>query len=134
MQYMGDVESRDSAEKLIKKLNQRTSFVKLAGLFIPPIHTQLGFNNLAKSDAKNYTNYLIELEKFHERKRIHFYPKIFTTNSIDINDWKDLSLKFFNEQRKISVVRLILPLITAILILNIWSIINFRKLLKINTP
>lgn len=100
MQQMGDDEAREAVQAMQNKLIKRSRLSKLIGYVIPSVHTQLTMNSLAKSDLNNYRLYIDALTRFHEDKRLYFYPKIFDNVPIADEDWSSFRLSIFNDTRK----------------------------------
>ncbi|MEP6931052.1 MAG: DUF3526 domain-containing protein, partial [Flavobacterium sp.] len=77
MQQAGDDDSAVQSKELQVKLEQRNKASAFIALFIPTLHTQIQLNEIAKSDLGNQLLFLNETKHFHEKLRLHFYPKIF---------------------------------------------------------
>lgn len=102
MQQMGDDEAAAATEAMKAKLQQRNNFSHTVGYFFPSIHTQLSLNSLSLSDLTNYLNFLNQLEAFHETKRLYFYPKIFENSPIEEENWEDIDLEHFRDNRTVN--------------------------------
>jgi len=127
MQQMGDDEAEGARLATNEKLHQRNQFTNLIGIFVPSIHTQLVMNTLCKTDMVNYLNYLDALERFHEGKRLYFYPKIFDNMPIDSENWGDFKLEHFHDQRVVDWLSL-LPMLICFCILLVLARLNFNHL------
>ena len=107
------------------KLAKRDRLSRVAGYFFPSIHTQLTMNTIGKSDLGNYLNYINGLEKFHEKTRLYFYPKIFDEIAVDTENWEGFHLEYFHDNRPANGLALIPPIIIIILIMltanKIWN-------------
>ena len=121
MQHMGDIEAADAVNVTYEKLNKRDRFIKLIGLVVPSIHTQLGLNAMSRSDMTNYLKYIRALEKFHEGKRLNFYPMIFQNKPISEENWDQYQLEYYKDDRNLNWMYLFLPLMIWIVILLIFS-------------
>ena len=102
MQQMGDDEAAEATKAMKAKLQQRNNFCQTVGYFFPSMHAQLSFNRLSQSDLTNYLNFLNQLEVFHEAKRLYFYPKIFDNAPITEENWQDLELEYFQDNRTVN--------------------------------
>ena len=111
MQQMGDDESAIASGKLQQKLRQRETLSGTLGMLFPSIHTSLTMNDLSKSGLKNQLNFGDELVKFHERKRLYFYPKIFSESPVLSENWKTFTLEYYSEKIEVDWVKLLLPII-----------------------
>lgn len=128
MQHMGDLEAKDDAETLLKKLEDRIHFTQSVGLFLPSIHVQLALNSLTKSDLNNYVNFLKAVEKFHAENRLYYYPKIFESEQVEKENVQARAFTFFEQKTKINSLRILLPLLIAIGLIAVVSGVNFRKI------
>lgn len=127
MQQMGDDEAAADAQAFKEKLQQRNTFSSIAGLFFPTIHTQLSLNALSLSDMDNYLHFIEELEDFHEQKRLHFYPKIFTDAAVSGEDWGAFGLDYFKEKANVHWLRMLLPLLIISGLCLILAKTKFRR-------
>ena len=98
MQQMGDDDAAAVSKEFQEKLLQRNQFAANIGLFVPSIHTQLNLNSIGKSDLGNHLSFLKSLEHFHEKKRLYYYPKIFKDVSVQEENWKNITLAYFDEK------------------------------------
>lgn len=127
MQQMGDDEAATDAQAFKEKLQQRNTFSSIAGLFFPTIHTQLSLNALSLSDMDNYLHFIEKLEGFHEQKRLHFYPKIFTDAAVSGEDWGAFGLDYFKEKANVHWLRTLLPLLIISGLCLILAKTKFRR-------
>jgi ABC-2 type transport system permease protein len=111
MQQMGDDESASASNQLQQKLRQREAFSGTLGTLFPSIHTSLTMNDLSKSGLKNQLNFQEELVKFHEKKRLYFYPKIFSESPVLSENWKAFPLEYYTEKLEIDWAKILLPLL-----------------------
>ena len=98
MQQMGDDDAAAVSKEFQEKLLQRNQFAANIGLFVPSIHTQLNLNSIGKSDLGNHLSFLKSLEHFHEKKRLYYYPKIFKDVSVQEENWKNITLAYFDDK------------------------------------
>jgi len=127
MQQMGDDEAATNAQAFKEKLQKRNTISSIAGLFFPTIHTQLSLNALSLSDMDNYLHFIEKLEGFHEQKRLHFYPKIFTDAAVSGEDWGGFGLDYFKEKANVHWLRTLFPLLIISGLCLILAKMKFRK-------
>jgi len=127
MQQMGDDESAVQSKELEAKLEQRNRASEWIAQFIPTLHTQIQLNEIAKSDLRNQLLFLKETTKFHEKLRLHFYPKIFDNEPVDQQKWKAFKVETFKDNSEISFVKAFLPLLLFNLLLIGFGWRNFRR-------
>ncbi len=126
MQHMGDFEAQNDSKIMRQKIIERQQFSNDFGMFIPSIHTQLLFNDIALSGSENQMQFLDYTRKFHEDLRLHFYPKIFEQLNVNEHDWKQYKVDYYNQRLNINWFESLLPFLVAILILTICSILFIR--------
>ena len=119
-QQMADDESLVSSQQLKEKLQQRERLVQIIGWAIPSINTQLSFNQLSLTDIQNNLNFWGALEKFHEQKRLYFYPKIFAEMPVNQENWQQFKLVSFQDTVLISWLTTIFPML-LISLLCFWK-------------
>ncbi|MCR4029904.1 MULTISPECIES: DUF3526 domain-containing protein [Flavobacterium] len=127
MQQMGDDESALQSKELEAKLEQRNRAGELIAQFIPTLHTQIQLNEIAKSDLRNQLLFLKETTQFHEKLRLHFYPKIFENAPVDQQKWEDFKVETFKDATTISFGKAFLPLLLFILLLIGFGWRNFNR-------
>jgi ABC-2 type transport system permease protein len=127
MQQMGDDESAVQSKELEAKLEQRNRAGELIAQFIPTLHTQIQLNEIAKSDLRNQLLFLKETTQFHEKLRLHFYPKIFENAPVDQQKWGDFKVETFTDATTISFGKAFLPLLLFILLLIGFGWRNFNR-------
>jgi ABC-2 type transport system permease protein len=129
MQQMGDDEAANEAKSLKAKMTKREEFSQWTGLFLPTIQTQLSLNDLSLSGLKNQLHFFEAVEDFHEKKRLRFYPKIFSESPVLNENWKQFGLEYFKDKLNLNWLKMFLP----ILIISTLCLVlaNFR-LRKIN--
>ena len=121
MQQLGDDAAAASSKAMKAKLQQRNNFSQTIGYFFPSMHAQLSVNALSRSDLTNYLNFLNQLEAFHEAKRLYFYPKIFDDLPIEDENWADMKLEYYQDNRGVNWLEGLVPLIIWSLLLLIFA-------------
>lgn len=127
MQQSGDDDAADQVAKLKEKLRQRNKASNSIAQFIPTLHTQLQLNALGRSDLVNYLNFLDSTERFHERLRLHFYPKIFEEAQAKDEDWSKFRPEYFNQPVHPNHAALYFPLLVASIVLGASCAVNFGR-------
>lgn len=127
MQQMGDDEAEQEAREMKEKLGQREKASRTISWFIPSMHLQYQLNTLAQSGLGNHLEFLDSTKQFHENRRLHFYPKIFSDADVSKENWKDHKVMSFTENIRIAWARMLMPLIILTSLLAVVSWINFRK-------
>ncbi|MDN5626502.1 MAG: DUF3526 domain-containing protein, partial [Weeksellaceae bacterium] len=127
MQHMGDLEAAASSEQYIAKMQKRNQAAVVLGYFFPNIHTQLTENDLAQSGMENHLAFGSALKKFHEKKRLFFYPLIFSGKDADSVNWKLQIREVFRQPTKINSVALFLPYVFIIILFILLSQNTIRK-------
>lgn len=128
MQQMGDMEAAKSSQEYISKMQKRNQAATLLGYIFPNIHTQLTESDLAKTGMENNLAYGKALKKFHEKKRLFFYPPIFSGKDADAINWDKQTVEVFQQQPEISAAALFLPYFIIISLFILLSQNNLRKL------
>ena len=127
MQQMGDDDARQHSIEMKEKLSLRNKATNNIALFIPTLHTQLQLNALTQSGLDNHLKFLDSTEIFHERFRLHFYPKIFGEAPVKSEDWSKYGAEFFSESVKPDWLNMYLPLIIITAALALFSVFNFKR-------
>jgi ABC-2 type transport system permease protein len=127
MQQSGDDDAADQVAKLKEKLRQRNKASNSIAQFIPTLHAQLQLNALGRSDLVNYLGFLDSTERFHERLRLHFYPKIFGEAEAKDEDWSRFRPEYFSQPVHPNHAALYIPLVVATLVLGASCAVNFRR-------
>ncbi|MNK87522.1 ABC-2 family transporter protein [compost metagenome] len=128
MQHMGDLEASLSSKQYIEKMQKRNKLAEILGHFLPNVHTQLTEAQLAKTGMENQLHYGAALQKFHEEKRLSFYPLIFSGQNADAVNWDLQTATSFGENQNVDFSKIFLPYIILIILLIILSQYKFRKL------
>lgn len=128
MQHMGDLEAAISSKQYTEKMQKRNNAAEILGYFLPNIHTQLIESQLAETDMNNQLEYSSALQKFHEEKRLAFYPLIFSNKNADAVNWNLQTVQSFKGIENISFLKVFLPYAILICLMIILSQYKFRKL------
>jgi ABC-2 type transport system permease protein len=128
MQHMGDLESAKSSEHYTEKMQKRNQAATYLGYLLPNLHTQLVKSRLAKTDMQNHLHYASSLKKFHEKKRLFFYPFIFSGKTAESINWKEQIIQVFKFSDPIKWIQLVLPYLIFIALFIILSQNKYRKL------
>lgn len=128
MQHMGDLEASFSSQRYNEKMAKRNEAAKILGYFLPNIHTQLEGSRLAETGMENHLAFGDALRKFHEEKRLFFYPLIFSGKTPDAVNWNSQTVKTFHGAEPLDPAVLFFPYLLIIIILLILSQNKFRKL------
>lgn len=123
MQQMGDDQASVSKKALQAKLDRRAYFTDLAAKFFPTIQTQLGINELARTDLSSHLAFQQFVRKYHEDIRLHFYPAIFQNQPINTTNIKVVKLRTFHAPQHFDWSRLL-----SIFVLSaIFVFLGYRK-------
>ncbi|MBO9691474.1 DUF3526 domain-containing protein [Chryseobacterium sp.] len=128
MQHMGDLESSKSSEQYTEKMQKRNLAAGYLGYLLPNLHTQLVSSHLAKTDMSNHLQYVSSLKKFHEKKRLFFYPLIFSEKNAESVNWAQQITEVFRFSEHIRYVQIFLPYLIFIALFIILSQNKYRKL------
>lgn len=128
MQHMGDLEASQSSKQYTEKMQKRNKAATLLGYLLPNVHTQLTEAQLAETGMENQLYYGAALQKFHEEKRLSFYPLIFSGKNGDAVNWDLQTAESFRENQDIDFLTIFLPYLILIILLIILSQYKFRKL------
>ena len=127
MQQMGDEEAKDEAALLKTKLRTREAVSRRIAQFIPSLHAQLQLNGLSQAGLDNHLRFLDSTEVFHERLRLHFYPKIFDEAEARMEDWTRFVPEYFKGPVRPDWVGMFLPIVLLTLLLLLFSVFNVRR-------
>ena len=128
MQQMGDDEARMEARQMQAKLWQREKASQFIACFFPTLHAQHQFNALAQADLANHLRFLDHTTGFHEKLRLHFYPKVFEGAPVKDENWDAFGVAFFSEDRAVDWPSLLVPLTGMIGLFAAAGLLNLRKL------
>jgi ABC-2 type transport system permease protein len=127
MQQLGDDESALDAALMKEKLSERERSSSSIAAFIPTMHTQLQFNAIAGSGMTNNLRFLDSTTAFHERLRLHFYPKIFEEAAVANENWKKFTPHYFSTGGEMSWRKALLPLLIAIALVWLAGVVNMKR-------
>ncbi len=122
MQQMGDDESQPQQDELNKKIGQRSELSDRISSFIPNMHAQLAFNQLAGTSTIRHMSFLNKIKASHEELRLFFYPKIFEGENADTINWDEIKPQLHKGVIEKQVLKNLLPLLLASLVPLIISI------------
>ncbi|MGH1517908.1 DUF3526 domain-containing protein [Chryseobacterium sp. JK1] len=128
MQHMGDLESAKSSQLYTEKMQKRNQAATYLGYLLPNLHTQLVESHLAKTDMSNQLQYASSLKKFHEKKRLFFYPFIFSGKNAESIDWAQQTIEVFSWSEDLKWLQLVLPYLIFIALFMILSQNKYRQL------
>jgi len=128
MQHMGDLTAKKTSTEMAEKIMLRNSVSRNIANFIPTMHAQLSFNNLAGTDMESHIDFLQALTRFHENLRLGFYSKVFDKKSIDAVNWDDYQAKFYEQKRDFNWGCLLIPTLLITLIISFLSMFNLLKI------
>ncbi|MBS9463250.1 DUF3526 domain-containing protein [Flagellimonas sp. 389] len=129
MQQMGDDDSVTDTKALREKISERESVSKQLSAFLPNMHLQLVFNELAGTSLDQHLNFLDATANYHEELRLFFYPKIFEEKSADAVDWTRFTPKYADDGKSDQkLMRIVWPLFIATLLMFFCCAIIGRKL------
>ncbi|WP_080779536.1 DUF3526 domain-containing protein [Chryseobacterium phocaeense] len=127
MQQMGDDESKNQSDQLKAKLWKREEMSRTLSYFVPGLHVQLQLNDLTGSGLADQLRFIEATEKFHENKRLHFYPKIFVNEPTGNINWKNFPLEYYNERSAINWWAALGPLLLFSVLFYYLGVVNFRR-------
>ncbi len=129
MQQMGDDDSAKDTKALQEKMTEREAASKQLSVFLPNMHLQLAFNELAGTSLDHHLNFLDATGDFHEELRLFFYPSIFKELSGDTIDWTKFTAKYDDrDSNDKKHIQFIWPLLIATFIMLLSCIVIGRKL------
>lgn len=128
MQHMGDLAARETSAEMMEKVMLRNKVSEKVALFVPTMHAQLSFNNLAGTDMISHLDFLKSLTEFHTNLREGFYTKIFDERSADSVDWNKYQVTYYTAKRDIDWGYLTLPTLLITIILGGLGAYKLRKL------
>jgi ABC-2 type transport system permease protein len=126
MQQMGDDEALQHSEAMHEKILQREQMSRSIAMAMPTMHTQLLFNDVAGTSLTDYVQLLDSTHVFHERMRLHFYPKIFANAAVKDENWKSFIPEYISDRKEMNWLTMLLPLIIAVVLFGILSFVNMR--------
>lgn len=127
MQQMGDDESASQSREFRQKLRQREVTSRRIAWFIPSLHAQLQLNEITRSGLGNQLRFLDQTGRFHEKMRLHFYPKIFRDMPVSAERWDAIAVETFTDDSAINLLELSVPLLVFGLLFVGLGWLNFRR-------
>jgi ABC-2 type transport system permease protein len=128
MQQMGDDESVNESTAMREKLLQRDKTSRAIALAIPTMHAQMQLNDLAQTSLLDYLHLLDNAGNFHERTRLYFYPKIFTSSNPKDEDWTQFKPEFLPPRKGVNWLLMVTPFTLIIMVFFSWAFIRSKKL------
>ncbi|WP_396590892.1 DUF3526 domain-containing protein [Allomuricauda sp. R78024] len=129
MQQMGDDDSAKDTKALRIKMGERETASKQLSAFLPNMHLQLAFNELAGTSLNQHLRFLDATANFHEELRLFFYPLIFKEESGDSVDWTKFVPKYNDDGKNDKThPRFMWPLLIATFIMFLGCIVIGRRL------
>jgi len=128
MQHNGDLAAKETSTEMMKKVKMRNTVSEKIALFVPTMHAQLSFNNLAGTDMLSHLDFLDALTEFHENLRLGFYTKVFDKKTADTVNWKKHEAKFYTSKRDFNWIKLLIPTLLITIVVAILGLLNVRKL------
>lgn len=128
MQQMGDDDSANESKALRDKLQQRDETSRVIALAIPTMHAQMQLNDLAQTSLLDYLRLLDNAEKFHERTRLYFYPKIFANSDTKGEDWTKFKPEFLPSRAGVNWLPMVTPFIAGIMVFTVWALFLSKRL------
>lgn len=127
MQHLGDEESKEESASMRSKILQREQTSRAWAQFVPSMHTQLAFNDMAGTSLTNQMEFLQYTNEFHEKTRLYFYPKIFSNESAESVDWDQFKPEYLQLSNEVDWTATLMPLVISILVLSALSGLQMRK-------
>lgn len=131
MQQMGDDDAKGQATAMLEKLRLREQVSTTIALPVPTLFTQLQLNNLTHSGLSNHLDFLDSTNKFHEKMRLYFYPRIFEEATVKEQDWNQWQVEYFGKEERVNWLKLLLPLMVLIVVLLVSGYINLKRMKNI---
>lgn len=128
MQQMGDDDSKNERKSLTAKIKLREQVSRNIASWLPNMHVQLAYNQLAGTSLEQHINFLEATEDFHEKLRLFFYPKIFEEHKAESIDWKQFEPEYYVTGKEIGPFKYLMPLVLAMGFVVLLSIPNARRL------
>ena len=128
MQQMGDDDSQQERRALNIKIHKRVEVSQSIASWIPNMHMQLTFNKLAGNSLEQHIEFLEATERFHEKLRLFFYPKIFEGQLAESIDWEGFTPEYYHVNKEIALGKSLIPLLVAIISIILFSIPMARKI------
>lgn len=127
MQQMGDDESLQQSSAMREKIMQRGKASRAFAVAIPTMHTQLLFNDLARTSLSDHLTLLDRTVEFHERMRLYFYPRIFENASVKSEDWTKFKPENISIENNINRSMAAFPLLILTGIFSLFALMKLRE-------
>ncbi len=128
MQYLGDKESLTESKAMRAKIIERERVSRRWSQFVPPMYTQLAFNDIAGTSLTNHMGFLQYTNDFHENTRLYFYPKIFSQLDAKEVDWTRFKPTYYQSVgESFDSVKGLGPLLLLVFILMGWAVLRMRR-------
>ncbi len=127
MQYMGDLESKESSMQMNEKIRLRNKISEKVALFVPTMHAQLVFNKMASTNMVSHLDFVKTLTKFHEKLRVGFYSDVFDKKPADSIDWDQYDVKFYEPNRDFNWLKTLLPTLLITILIGKTAIIKLKQ-------
>ena len=127
MQYMGDLESKESSMQMNEKIRLRNKISETVALFVPTMHAQLVFNKMASTNMVSHLDFIETLTKFHEKLRVGFYSDVFDKKPADSIDWDQYDVKFYEPSRDFNWLKTLLPTLLITILIGTTAIIKLKQ-------
>lgn len=127
MQQMGDDDAHLQSEQMREKLWQREEESGNIARFLPTLYIQHQLNTIARSGLGNHLQFLDSTARFHERLRMHFYPKIFEEAAVSSEHWQSFKTEYFSENIRLKWLPMLLPVVLMTGVFSVLSWWNFRR-------
>ena len=128
MQQMGDDDSKKERESLSAKIKQREESSSAIASWLPNMHMQLAYNQLAGTSLGQHIDFLNATEAFHEKLRLFFYPKIFEEQLAASIDWNQFEPAYYQAEKETKPIQALMPLFLVTLLIVLVSVPKAGKL------
>jgi len=116
MQQLGDDEALGESRKMMNELNHRENLSRRIAYFLPTMHTQLAYTDIASTGLNEHLRFLDSTAIFHEQKRLYFYPKIFGDSLIAAENWPKHQPQYYRNSISVSWFKMTVPFILLIVL------------------
>jgi ABC-2 type transport system permease protein len=95
MQQAGDDEAATATGAMLGQIRQRLRVSSAMAQWVPSLHAQLQYAQLAQTGLADHLAFLDSTARFHERKKLYFYQKIFNHTPIAAEKWERQLPEYF---------------------------------------
>ena len=127
MQQSGDDEAAEDSRAMFQQLARRQILSRNAARFFPAMQAQLQFTDIAGTGLQQHLTYLDSTALFHERLRLHFYPKIFGDSLVATENWQQHIPEYHKAPVKCYTAEIIVPFLIMIATLIIAGKYLFER-------